>query len=200
MLLYSLVILVIIHGLSLIWVKNPVQSIFILILIFLQASGMLLLLKVEFLALLLVIVYVGAIAVLFLFVIMMLNIKLIDLSEKLYKYVPLGMLISCVIIIILGMLIEMNINYNSRISNLYMNWERELYVVEPMMYIGVVICTYLNSYFVVISLILLLALIGAIVLALDSYWQKLVLVKRQFIIDQVKAKKTNVKVAWLLYI
>lgn len=197
MLLYCLVFLLIIHGLSLVWVKNPVQSIFILILVFLQASGLLLLLRAEFLALLLVIVYVGAIAVLFLFVIMMLNIKLIDLSEKLYKYVPLGILISCVIIIIISILIEMNITYTSRINMIYLDWENELYIVEPMMYVGILICTYLNSYFIVISLVLLLALIGAIVLALDTYWQKLIFVKRQFIIDQVKAKKNNVKVAWL---
>jgi hypothetical protein len=60
------------------------------------------------------------------------------------------------------------------------------------MYIGVLICTYLNDYFVAISLVLLLALVGAIVLSLDNYWQQFVLVKRQFIIEQVKTKK-NIK-------
>jgi NADH:ubiquinone oxidoreductase subunit 6 (subunit J) len=81
----------------------------------------------------------------------------------------LGILISFVIIIILSTLIETNITYSSRINIIHLNWEKELYIIEPMMYAGVLICTYLNSYFIVISLVLLLALIGAIVLALDNF-------------------------------
>nr|YP_009720805.1 NADH dehydrogenase subunit 6 [Ostreobium quekettii]QGQ62017.1 NADH dehydrogenase subunit 6 [Ostreobium quekettii] len=36
------------------------------------------------------VVYIGAIAVLFLFVVMMLNIKLAEINEKKYRYLPIG--------------------------------------------------------------------------------------------------------------
>ncbi len=55
--------------------KNPIHSVIFLILVFCNATGLLLLLKVELLAMMFIIIYVGAIAVLFLFVVMMLNIK-----------------------------------------------------------------------------------------------------------------------------
>jgi NADH-quinone oxidoreductase subunit J len=53
--------------------KNPVHSVFFLILAFFNASGLFILTGAEFLAMILVLVYVGAVAVLFLFVIMMLG-------------------------------------------------------------------------------------------------------------------------------
>jgi NADH:ubiquinone oxidoreductase subunit 6 (subunit J) len=62
--------------------KNPIHSVVFLILVFCNATGLLLLLKIEFIAMMFLIIYVGAIAVLFLFVVMMLNIKLNELNEN----------------------------------------------------------------------------------------------------------------------
>ncbi len=62
--------------------KNPIHSVVFLILVFCNATGLLLLLKLEFIAIMFLIIYVGAIAVLFLFVVMMLNIKLNQLNEN----------------------------------------------------------------------------------------------------------------------
>jgi NADH-quinone oxidoreductase subunit J len=56
--------------------KNPIYSLIFLILVFCNATGLLLLFKIELLAMMFIIIYVGAIAVLFLFVVMMLNIKM----------------------------------------------------------------------------------------------------------------------------
>jgi hypothetical protein len=56
--------------------ENPIYSLIFLILVFCNATGLLLLFKVELLAMMFIIIYVGAIAVLFLFVVMMLNIKM----------------------------------------------------------------------------------------------------------------------------
>jgi NADH-quinone oxidoreductase subunit J len=56
--------------------KNPIYSLMFLILVFCNATGLLLLFKIELLAMMFIIIYVGAIAVLFLFVVMMLNIKM----------------------------------------------------------------------------------------------------------------------------
>jgi len=61
---------------------NPIHSVIFLILVFCNATGLLLLLKLEFLGMMFLIIYVGAIAVLFLFIVMMLNIKLNEINEN----------------------------------------------------------------------------------------------------------------------
>jgi NADH-ubiquinone oxidoreductase chain 6 len=74
--------------------KNPIHSILYLILVFCNVTFVLIILGVEFIAIIFLIVYVGAIAVLFLFVVMMLNIKIIELDEVFWKYIPVGLVIS----------------------------------------------------------------------------------------------------------
>ena len=56
--------------------NNPVYSVLYLIMVFVNASGLLILQGLDFFAMIFLVVYVGAIAVLFLFVVMMLNIKI----------------------------------------------------------------------------------------------------------------------------
>lgn len=73
--------------------RNPIHSVFFLIISFFCVSALLILLKVEFLPIVFMVVYVGAVSVLFLFVIMMLNIKIIELSENLFNHLPIGSLI-----------------------------------------------------------------------------------------------------------
>lgn len=74
--------------------KNPIHSILYLILVFCNITFVLILLGIEFIAIIFLIVYVGAIAVLFLFVVMMLNIKILELDEVFWRYIPAGLLIS----------------------------------------------------------------------------------------------------------
>lgn len=62
-------------GIGVIISQNPIHSVIFLILVFCNATGLLLLFKIELLAMMFIIIYVGAIAVLFLFVVMMLNLK-----------------------------------------------------------------------------------------------------------------------------
>jgi NADH-quinone oxidoreductase subunit J len=68
-LFYSFGALAVINGLMVITAKNPVHSVFYLVLAFISASLLLILLGVEFLPVVFMIVYVGAIAILFLFVV-----------------------------------------------------------------------------------------------------------------------------------
>jgi NADH:ubiquinone oxidoreductase subunit 6 (subunit J) len=60
---------------------NPVISVLFLIAVFLNVAGYLVLYGVPYVGLIYIIVYVGAIAILFLFVIMMLNLRLVELTE-----------------------------------------------------------------------------------------------------------------------
>lgn len=79
--------------------KNPIHSILYLILVFCNVTFVLIMLGVEFIAIIFLIVYVGAIAVLFLFVVMMLNIKILELDEVFWKYIPVGLSISSIFLL-----------------------------------------------------------------------------------------------------
>jgi NADH-quinone oxidoreductase subunit J len=70
--------------------RNPVHSVFFLILAFFNAAGLFVLLGAEFLAMILVIVYVGAVAVLFLFVVMMLDVDFSELKSGAQQYILIG--------------------------------------------------------------------------------------------------------------
>jgi len=76
--------------------NNPVHSVLFLIFSFCNVSALLICHSLDFFAFIFLVVYVGAIAVLFLFVVMMLNIKLNELSENLLRYLPIGGLISAI--------------------------------------------------------------------------------------------------------
>lgn len=61
-------------------VRNPVQSVLLLIAVFFNTAAILLVLNLDFLAFTYLTVYIGAIAVLFLFVVMMIDIQPVDAS------------------------------------------------------------------------------------------------------------------------
>jgi len=77
--------------------KNPVIAVIFLISVFINAAGYLILLGIGFIGISYIIVYIGAITVLFLFVIMLINIRLTDITETGSQYtknIPLAMGIS----------------------------------------------------------------------------------------------------------
>ena len=87
--LFSAVLLLAAAGV--VFARNPVHSVLLLILCFFNAAGLFLLLGAEFLALIMVIVYVGAVAVLFLFVVMMLDVNFEQLRKGFAKVLPFGL-------------------------------------------------------------------------------------------------------------
>ena len=118
----------------------------------------------EFLAMTLVIVYVGAIAVLFLFVVMMLNISESVLKEGFLKYFPFGLILIAIFISELFLVynsdkivIPDNIKINiSEMTNLGFDNTKLL---------GLYLYTDYFIIFQISGFLLLLAMIGAIVLA-----------------------------------
>jgi NADH-ubiquinone oxidoreductase chain 6 len=81
--------------------KNPVIAVIFLISLFVNAAGYLIVLGVGFIGISYIIVYIGAITVLFLFVIMMINIKLSDITEEGLQYtksIPLALAIGALFI------------------------------------------------------------------------------------------------------
>ncbi len=211
--------------------KNPIHSILYLILVFCSVTFILIILGVEFIAITFLIVYVGAIAVLFLFVVMMLNIKILELDETFWKYLPIGLFISSIFLFqILFMIFDLDwidfltvnyesffvkkvnfLNTNLNNSSVSPNDLKVLYdhsfivmVKKSSFYnnmlpfsleftntelLGWLVYTYTFFVFLVISLILLIAMVGSIVLVLNQN----INVKRQLIFKQtLKNLKSSV--------
>ena len=137
---------------------NPVHSIFWLIISFLSSALLLVQLQLDFIALLFIIVYVGAVAVLFLFVIMMLQTTPSEVeTPTLYEFIPLGLVLVC---LLLYKLISSLPHSEWSTSNSTQNFSLKNIVV-----IACTLYTEYQSIFILLSIILLLALIGAILLS-----------------------------------
>jgi NADH-quinone oxidoreductase subunit J len=89
-LFYALSAVLLVAGILVVTVRNPVHAALFLVLAFFTAAALWLLLYAEFLALTLIIVYVGAVMVLFLFVVMMLDINLDLMREGFWRHLPLA--------------------------------------------------------------------------------------------------------------
>ena len=141
--------------------RNPVHSVFFLILAFFNAAALFVLLGAEFLAMILVIVYVGAVAVLFLFVVMMLDVDFTELKRGLTKYLPLG---AAVGIALLGELLLVGSVWTKHAPSspaIASATPAHLTNTEAL---GVILYTQYIYYFQIAGLVLLVAMIGAIVL------------------------------------
>jgi NADH-quinone oxidoreductase subunit J len=140
------------------------------------------LLGIEFLPILFVIVYVGAIAILFLFVVMLLNIKLVEITENASRYAPIG--------IIVGFIFLYQIfnsfgafdtyctlsEYETTLFSQFFNQSNVELVAE-------ILYTEYALYFLLSSLVLLVSMIGAIVLCLFHETS----IKRQDLFAQVSS-------------
>lgn len=159
--------------------NNPIHSVFWLILAFINAAFLLLLLGLEFLPILFCIVYAGAIGIMFLFVVMLLNIKLVEISENATRYLPIGVIIGFIF------LYQIYFVFTSEVTNYGTSWEvydfSSLVQISNIEQMGQVLYTDYFLYFLVSSLVLLVAMIGAIVLCL--YHEEGI--KRQDIFSQV---------------
>lgn len=200
--------LAILSGIMVIRARNPVHSVLFLILVFCNAAGLLILLGLDFFAMIFLVVYVGAIAVLFLFVVMMLNIKLAEINENTLRYLPIGGLIGIIFLLEIFLIVDSDLipilHFSSQISSLpsflsffhgfadlttqtikqtdafYTQWPGLLHSVSNIESIGQLIYTYHFYYFIMASLVLLVAMIGAIVLTMH----KGVDVRRQEVFEQ----------------
>ena len=141
---------------SVIFSKNPVNSVLFLVLAFLNSTFLFILIGAEFVGIILAIVYIGAVAILFLFVVMMLDIQITTLMFNIKRYVPLALLFAGVnlaeiIYLTVFKSSKSNISEIVRSSN---NTEE----------IGNVLYTKYFIDFQLSGIVLLLAMIGAIVL------------------------------------
>ena len=141
---------------SVIFSKNPVNSVLFLVLAFLNSTFLFILIGAEFVGIILAIVYIGAVAILFLFVVMMLDIQITTLMFNIKRYVPLALLFAGVI---LAEIIYLTVFKSSK-SNISEIVRSSNNTEE----IGNVLYTEYFIDFQLSGIVLLLAMIGAIVL------------------------------------
>lgn len=145
--------------------KNPVHSVLFLIFAFFNSAGLFVLLGAEFIAMLMVIVYVGAVAVLFLFVVMMLNIDFVKLRSGFIKFLPLGILLTVVLLAELVMVIQASTTGGLHLASPDFPISE---AVSNTRAIGAILYTDYVYAFQVAGIILLVAMIGAITLTLRT--------------------------------
>jgi NADH-quinone oxidoreductase subunit J len=166
--------------------RNPVHSVFFLILAFFNAAGLFVIAGAEFLAMIMVIVYVGAVAVLFMFVVMMLDINFVRLREGFLQYLPVGALVGIILLIELVFVVTTQINVPDVIA-IGAAPAPPVTELTNTHALGQLIYTRYIYLFQAGGLILLVAMIGAIVLTLRERPG----VRKQKISDQVGRKRSD---------
>ena len=167
-------ILIVISSLLIIISKNSITSVLYLICVFILSSLCFLLLGAEFLSILIVIIYIGAISILFLFVIMMLNLRIVEVYNSLVTYFPIGSFLCFFFLLEFCFIIKHDLNFFSLnyLDNEFLELgivsynlllsSSNLYLLGDLLY---------NSYshlLIFAGLILLLAMLGSIVLTVDT--------------------------------
>ncbi|MBI5408966.1 MAG: NADH-quinone oxidoreductase subunit J [Nitrospirae bacterium] len=141
--------------------KNPVHSVLWMLVMFLHIAALYLSLNAEFLAAIQIIVYAGAILVLFLFVIMLLNLRKEETEKRFQNQWPFSVGVG-VVLAIFSVSIVGKITVIAPLGQ---------YTVEAVrsegsvMTIGKVLYTDFLLPFEIASLLLLVAIVGAVVLA-----------------------------------
>ena len=194
LLLDLLTFLSILSAILVITARSPIIAVLFLIAVFINVAGYLILLGVNFIALAYIMIYIGAIAILFLFVIMMLNIRLVELTEigsDYSKNFPLAITIS-------GLLsyIVLSNTITSKFDQIYLitaifdklnyltlgihNSENFVYTgfntvynnifvnYEQIQAVGAIMYSSYGLYLILVSFILLLAMLGPIIITLDK--------------------------------
>lgn len=140
--------------------KNPVHSVMWMLLLFFHIAGLYLFLNAEFIAAIQVIVYAGAILVLFLFVVLLLNLREELQTAKFIRSWPAGLLISGGIIVAIISALRSFVLAPQGMHTIEFI-KRETHTKA----LGTILYTEYLFPFEIASLVLLVAIIGAIVLA-----------------------------------
>jgi NADH:ubiquinone oxidoreductase subunit 6 (subunit J) len=136
----TFIVISIFSGIMVIVSRNPIHSIFFLILAFIGISCIMFFFNIEFLPVIFLVVYVGAVSVLFLFVVMMLNIKIIETHENFFNYLPVGIILGIMLFFELYLFCFKDLNYfyfdiKENIS--FYNYINELIINENKYYFEV---------------------------------------------------------------
>jgi len=198
-------IFAILSGISVIIIKNPVTSVLFLIGLFVCIAGYLSLLGLNFIGLAYLLVYVGAVSILFLFILMLINVRVSELTHNTNISVPLAVITGIsfnysVNEVLPDSIVSFN-NYLGNGSNTMQNylsslteilnisgidgaelesnnkeilyvtsqiWDNNLSESSHITSIGNIMYTSYSIWLILTSVILLLAMVGAIVITIKQ--------------------------------
>jgi NADH-ubiquinone oxidoreductase chain 6 len=122
--------------------KNPIVSVLSLIVLFVSISGLLILVGLKFIGLSYILVYVGAISILFLFILMLINIRISELTSDINNDIPLATLIIMLFYFIVGQALPVNL-LNEKVMNKFT--ELGIEDVQKFKYINIQDVVYISS-------------------------------------------------------
>jgi len=184
-------------GIFVIISKNPIVSVLFLIGLFLSIASYLIVLGINFIGLSYLLVYVGAVSILFLFILMLINVRISELFSNTSNSIPLAIFISILFSFPVNEILPYsNIVFGSFIPNLIsifyyffgnfikMNsidlyngqiylvtskvWDGNLTETSHITTIGNIMYTSYSIWLIITSIILLLAMVGAIVITIKQ--------------------------------
>ena len=154
---YGLAGLAIVSALLVITLKNPIHSAISLIFTLLSLAGLYLMLYAPFVAGVQIILYVGGIMVLFLFVIMLVNVERAGREERYSRQWPAGVLAAAVLG---GLFVFVYVKG----SSIFPQQVATLPETSNTQEIGIMLYQHYMLPFEIASLLLLVAIIGAVVM------------------------------------
>jgi len=150
--------------------KNPISSILFLIGLFICVSIYLILIGMTFIGISYLLVYIGAVSMLFLFILMLIDIRVSELHIQNFNSLFLASYI-CVLFYIsnfdINNILNKYLNNNIYIAN-FNSWEGHVVENYDIISIGNVLYSNLSIWLIITSLILLLAMVGAIVININT--------------------------------
>ncbi len=157
--------------------KNPVISVLFLIGLFLSISCYLILTGLNFIGLSYLLVYIGAVSILFLFILMLINVRVSELLIDSINSIPLAILLGCLFnyfvnnVLPYMMIAFNNLLYYFNTATVLANvtsvsWDGYLAETTHITSIGNILYGNYSIWLIITSIILLLAMVGAIVITL----------------------------------
>jgi len=148
--------------------KNPIMCVLFLISLFICVSFYLVFLGLTFIALAYLLVYVGAVSILFLFILMLINVRISELLHDTRNSIILAIAILILLYTTVG---YMYLNYvvlgNSKTFWVSSDkWDGNLAETNHITSIGNIMYTDSGILLIIVSIILLLAMVGAIVITI----------------------------------
>lgn len=181
----------IICGILVIVSKNPIVSVLFLIGLFLSIASYLMILGISFIGLSYLLVYVGAVSILFLFILMLINVRVSELVTDNYNSIPLSIITIIIFSIVFNdkipsassSVLESDINFTNSLNTFLPwvlnkestyhisfatsnNWDSALAQISHITSIGNILYTSYPMLLLITSIILLLAMVGAIVITI----------------------------------
>ena len=186
----------ILSGIFVIISKNPIVSVLFLIGLFLNIACYLLVLGINFIGLSYLLVYVGAVSILFLFILMLINVRVSELLSLTSNSIPLALLIVVSFNYFVHQILPLDLSSSNMIdTSLYIThdqlinyingsynlsstdelifvtskiWDGSLAETTHITSIGNIMYTSYSIWLIITSIILLLAMVGAIVITINN--------------------------------